>query len=125
SARARFDRKGLQFAADLAVRAVTAGELITVAIDPVTHALGDLIPAGMLLAAPIRTSRAEGAVLIYPREEGGFSAEEKSLLSVVAGFGAVAIANAELYGTARAQAYELHQLLDILTELSSVGDLEE
>jgi PAS domain S-box-containing protein len=125
SARASFDRKGLQFAADLAVRAVTAGELITVAIDPVTHALGDLIPAGMLLAAPIRTSRAEGAVLIYPREEGGFSAEEKSLLSVVAGFGAVAIANAELYGTARAQAYELHQLLDILTELSSVGDLEE
>ena len=125
SARASFDRKGLQFAADLAVRAIAAGELITVAIDPVTHALGDLIPAGMLLAAPIRTSRADGAVLIYPREEGAFSLEEKSLVSAVAGFGAVAIANAELYATARAQAYELHQLLDILTELSSVGDLDE
>ena len=125
SARARFDRKGLQFAADLAARAVAAGEPITVAIDPVTHALGDLVPAGMLLAAPIRTSRAEGAVLVYPREEGAFSHEEKSLLSAVAGFGAVAIANAELYGTARAQAHELHQLLDILSELSSVGNLDE
>ena len=114
SARARFDRKGLQFAADLAARAIAADAPITVAIDPVTHALGDLVPAGMLLAAPIRTSRAEGAVLIYPRQEGAFSPEEKSLLSAVAGFGAVAIANAELYGTARAQAQELQQLLDIL-----------
>jgi len=125
SARSRFDRKGLQFAADLAARAIAAGEPITVAIDPVTHALGDLVPAGMLLAAPMRTSRAEGAVLIYPRREGAFSHEEKSLLSAVAGFGAVAIANAELYGTARAQAHELHQLLDILSELSSVGNLDE
>jgi PAS domain S-box-containing protein len=125
SARARFDRKGLQFAADLASRAVSADAPITVSIDPATHALGDLVPAGMLLAAPIRTSRAEGAVLIYPRKEGAFTQEEKSLLSAVAGFGAVAIANAELYGTARAQAHELHQLLHILSELSSVRNLDE
>ena len=125
SARASFERKGLQFAADLAARAVAAGQPITVAIAPGAHALGDWIPAGMLLAAPIRTSRAEGAVLIYPREGGGFSPGEKSLLVAVAGFGAVAIANAELYGTARAQAHELHQLLDILSELSSVGNLDE
>ena len=125
SARARFDRKGLQFAADLAARAIAADAPIAVAIDSATHALGDLVPAGMLLAAPIRTSLAEGAVLIYPRKEGAFSSEEKSLLSAVAGFGAVAIANAELYGTARAQAHELHQLLNILSELSSVGNLDE
>jgi PAS domain S-box-containing protein len=125
SARARFDRKGLQFAADLAARAIAAGEPITVAIDPATRDLGDLIPAGMLLAAPIRTSRAEGAVLIFPRQEGAFSLEEKSLLLAVVGFGAVAIANAELYGTARAQAHELHQLLDILSQLSSIGNLDE
>ena len=125
SARARFDRKGLQFAADLASRAIAADAPITVAIDPFTHALGDLVPAGMLLAAPIRTSRAEGAVLIYPRKEGTFSVEERSLLSAVAGLGAVAIASAELYGTARAQAHELHQLLNLLAELSSVGDLDE
>ncbi len=125
SARVRFDRKGLQFAADLTARAVAAGEPIAVAIDPVNHALGDWLPAGMLLAAPIRTSRAEGAVLIYPREAGVFSIEEKSLLAAVAGFGAVAMANAELYTTARTQAHQLEQLLDILSELSSVGNLDE
>jgi PAS domain S-box-containing protein len=123
--RARFDRKGLQFAADLATRAVVAGELITVAIDPATHALGDLIPAGVLLAAPIRTSSAQGAILVYPRTVGPFSREEKSLLSAVAGLGAIAIANAELYGTARAQENELHELLDIVSELSMVGNFDE
>ena len=125
SVRARHDRRGLQFAADLANRAVAAGEPITVAIDPATHALGELVPPGMLIAAPFRTSATQGAVLIYPRQEGVFSAEEKSLISVVTGFAAVAIANAELYSTARAQAHELHQLLDILAELSSIGKLDE
>src|SRR5256712_3612924 len=112
SVRARHDRKGLHFAADLATRAIAAGEPITVSIDPATHALGDLIPAGMLVAAPFRTSRTQGAVLVYPRHGGAFSGEEKSLISAVAGFGAVAIANAELYATAPAQARELHQPLD-------------
>ena len=80
--RARLDRKGLQFAADLAARAIAAREPITVAIDAVTHALGDLVPAGMLLAAPIRTSRVEGAVLVYPRQEGAFSREAAVLCSL-------------------------------------------
>ena len=126
SARARFDRKGLQFAADLAARALAAGEPITVAIDPVTHALGDLVPAGMLLAAPIRTSRAEGAVLVYPRAGRRFqSRREVFALSGSRDSELSRIANAELYGTARAQAHELHQLLNILSELSSIGDLDE
>ena len=125
SVRARHDRKGLHFAADLAMRAVAAGEPISVAIDPTRHALGDLVPAGMLIAAPFRTSVTQGAVLVYPRQEGAFSVEEKSLVSAVAGFGAVAIANAELYATARAQAHELHQLLDISSELGSIGRLDE
>jgi PAS domain S-box-containing protein len=120
SARTRFDRKGLRFAADLAARAIAADAPITVSIDPVTHALGDLVPAGMLLAAPIRTSRAEGAILIYPRQEGAFSREEKALLSAVAEFGAVAIANAEIYETARAQADEMHQL-GVLDRLDGAG----
>jgi PAS domain S-box-containing protein len=100
-ARARFDRKGLQFAADLAARAIAAGEPITVAIDPVSHALGDLVPAGMLLAAPLCTLGVEGAVLIYPRPEGPFNDEEKDLLGAVARIGAVALANAELHGESR------------------------
>ncbi len=68
SARAKHDRKGLQFAADLASRAVGAGEPVAVPIDPATHALGSLVPAGMLIAAPFRTSQTEGAVLVYPRQ---------------------------------------------------------
>jgi PAS domain S-box-containing protein len=125
SVRARYDRKGLQFAADLTAAALAAGEVITVAIDPFTHTLGELVPAGMLLAAPIRTSRAQGAILVYPRQQGVFRPEEKSLLAAVAGFGAVAIANAELCGTARAQAQELQQLLDISAELGSIADLDQ
>src|ERR1700674_1459321 len=124
-ARTRPDRKGLHFAADLAIRAIAAGEPISVAIDPTSHSLGDLVPPGMLIAAPFRTSLTQGAVLVYPRQEGIFSAEEKSLISVVTGFAAVAIANAELYNTARARAYELHQLLDISAELGSIGQLDE
>src|SRR5262249_12093210 len=54
-----------------------------------------------------------------------FTAEEKSLIAAIASFGGVALANAELYSTARAQAHELHQLLDITSELSSIGELDE
>src|SRR5258708_1987686 len=107
SVRARHDRRGLQFAAALASRAVAAGEPISVAIDPATHALGELVPPGMLIAAPFRTSLTQGAVLIYPRQEGIFSAEEKSLISVVTGFAAVAISNPDLFKTAPARAYRL------------------
>src|SRR6202023_472473 len=70
SVRARHDRRGLQFAADLASRAVAAGEPISVAIDPATHALGELVPPGMLIAAAFRTSLIPGAALIYPRQDG-------------------------------------------------------
>jgi PAS domain S-box-containing protein len=125
SVRARHDRRGLQFAADLANRAVSAGEPISVAIDPAIHALGDLVPHGMLIAAPFCASITQGAVLVYPRQEGIFSAEEKSMISVVTGFGAVAVANAELHNTARAQAHELHQLLAISSELASISQLDE
>ncbi len=78
----------------------------------------------MLIAAPFRTSRTQGAILVYPRHDGVFTAEEKSLVSAIAGFGAVAVAHAELCATAQGQAHELHQLLEISSELSSSGDLE-
>ena len=89
-----------------------------------TH-LGDLVPPGTLLAAPFRTSTREGAVLVYPRREGPFSAEEKSLLPIITSFAAVAISNAELYSTARAQAHELHQILNITSELGSIADIDQ
>jgi PAS domain S-box-containing protein len=122
--RAGHDRQTIRFAADLAQRAVSAGEAITISIGGELHSLGALISPGMLIAAPFRTSRTQGAILVYPRADGVFSAEEKSLVSAIAGFGAVAVAHAELCATAQGQAHELHQLLEISSELSSSGDLE-
>jgi len=124
SARARHDRQTLRFAADLAQRAVAAGEPITLSIGADVHSLGNLVSPGMLIAAPFRTSRTQGAILIYPRQEGTFTGEEKALVAAIAGFGAVAVAHAELHATAHAQANELHQLLEISSELSSSSDLD-
>ncbi len=124
SARARHDRQTLRFAADLAQRAVSAGEPITLSIGADVHSLGSLVSPGMLIAAPFRASRTQGAILIYPRPEGIYTVEERALVAAITGFGAVAVAHAELHGTAHAQARELHQLLEISSELSSSGDLE-
>jgi PAS domain S-box-containing protein len=124
SARARHDRQTLRFAADLAQRAVAAAEPITLSIGADVHSLGNLVSPGMLIAAPFRTSHTQGAILVYPREEGVFSADEKALVAAIAGFGAVAVAHAELHATAHAQAHELHQLLEISSELSSSSDLD-
>ena len=124
SFRAGHDRQTIRFAADLAQRAVSAGEAITISISSELHSLGTLVSPGMLIAAPFRTSRTQGAILVYPRHDGVFTAEEKSLVSAIASFGAVAVAHAELCATAQGQAHELHQLLEISSELSSSGDLE-
>jgi two-component system NtrC family sensor kinase len=125
SARARHDRQTLRFAADLAQRAVTAGEPITLSIGADVHSLGSLVSSGMLIAAPFRTSRTQGAILIYPRADGVFTPEERALVAAIAGFGAVALAHAELHSTSHAQAHELHQLLEISSELSASADLDQ
>jgi two-component system NtrC family sensor kinase len=124
SFRAGHDRQTIRFAADLAQRAVSAGEAITISISSDLHSLGSLVSPGMLIAAPFRTSRTQGAILVYPRHDGAFTADEKSLVSAIAGFGAVAVAHAELCATAQGQAHELHQLLEISSALSSSSDLE-
>ena len=80
---------------------------------------------GWLLLAPVRTSRSAGAILVYSRPEQEFTPAERSLLSMVAGFGAVAIANAELYSSTAEQSQELHQLLEIASELGGVADLDQ
>ena len=124
AARSRHDRQTLRFAADLAQRAVAAGEPLTLSIGADVHSLGNLVSPGMLIVAPLRTSRTQGAILVYPRQDGVFTAEEQALVAAIAGFGAVAVAHAELYATAHAQAHELHQLLEISSALNSSGDLE-
>ncbi len=127
AARVRHDRQTLRFAADLAQRAVAAGEPITLSIGAdvhSVHSLGNVVSPGMLIAAPFRTSRTQGVILIYPRPDAMFTSEEKSLVAGIAGFGAVAVAHAELHASAHAQAHELHQLLEISTELSSSSNLD-
>ena len=125
SVRARHDRQTLRFAADLAQRAVLAAEPITLSIAADVHSLGTLVSPGMLMASPFRTSRTQGAILIYPRRNAIFSAEERALVGAIVGFGAVAIAHAELYATSHGQAHELHQLLEISSALGSSKDLEQ
>ena len=124
SIRSRFEQNDLRSALEIAARAVTAGERITVNIDGASH-FGEESPPGVLIAAPFRTSRSHGAILVYPRPGNPFTQEDKTLVSALAGFGAVAIANAELYGMARAQAHELHEILEISFELGSAGKLDE
>jgi PAS domain S-box-containing protein len=125
SVRAGADRRYLQFAADLVSRAWAAGEPITVATDPASRSARDLLPPGTLMVAPLRTSQAEGAILVYPRRDGGFTAEERSLVSNVATFGELAMSNAQLYAQANAQAQEVHQLLEITAQLGSLKDIDQ
>ncbi len=122
--RVRAQENNLRSPLEIATRAVTAGERITVNIDGGSH-FGADSPPGTLIAAPFRTSRSYGAILVYPRLAEPYTQEEKTLVSALAGFGAVAVANAELYGMARAQAQELHEILEISCELSSAGKLDE
>src|SRR5450755_1608333 len=124
SIRTHFEQNDLRSPLEIATRAVAAGERITVSIDGTSH-FGDDSPPGVLIAAPFRTSRSHGAILVYPRSATPFTQEDKTLISALAGFGAVAIANAELYGMARAQAHELHEILEISFELGSAGKLDE
>ena len=124
SVRARHDRQTVRFVADIAARAVASEQPLLLSITSEAHSLGGLVPAGVLLAVPFRTARTHGVILAYPRAEGDFTADEATLVAAVVGFGGVALANAELFTTARDQAHELHQLLDIVAELGSCGDLD-
>ncbi len=119
----RFQSGQLRSAVEIVSRAMAARERISVSIVGASH-FGEESPSGILIAAPFRTSRAHGAVLVYPRASNPFTQEEKMLVSALAGFGAVAVANAELYGMARAQAQELHEILEISSELGSAGKLD-
>ncbi len=124
SIRSRFEQNNLRSAVEIASRAVAAGERITVSIDSAYH-FGEDSPPGVLIAAPFRTSRSHGAILVYPRSAQPFTEEDRALVSALVGFGAVAVANAELCGMARAKAHELHEILEISFELGSAGKLDE
>jgi PAS domain S-box-containing protein len=101
--RERYRENQLRSAIEIAARAITAGERISVAIDGISH-FGEDSPAGTLIAVPIRSSNSQGVILVYPRRSDTFTHQEKVLVSALAGLGAVAIANAELCVATRTQA---------------------
>jgi len=125
SVRSRHDRQTIRFVTDIAQRAAAAGAPVLLPVSGESHSLGSLVSQGILMAVPFRTARTHGVVLVYPRAGCEFSDDDASLVAAVVGFGGVALANAELFTTARDQAHELHQLLDIASELGSCGDLDQ
>ena len=125
SARACLSGRVFRLAADCAEKAISAGEALLIPFDASAQEMKGFLPPGLLLAVPFRTSRTHGAILVYPRQDTGFSAEERSLAAAISGIGAVAIANAELYSTAVGQAQELQQLLEISSELNSAGNFDQ
>ena len=125
AARTSLQELALRFAGEVAKRAVLGSEVLTAGLEDVVAGLEDLAPPGTLLIAPFRSSRGEGVILAFPRRDRDYSAEDHSLISAIAAFGGVAIANSELYATASGQAQELQQLLEISSELSSVANLDQ
>ncbi len=123
--RSSYRSHGLQFASDLVRRASLAGETIAATIDPATHGLGDAIPPGMLLVGPFRTSQAHGAIVVYPRAEGAFSRQERSFLPASCGFLASAMANAEMYASARRRLGDLQQVVQVPERRIRGSDLHD
>ena len=130
--RASYSR-ALQFASDLARRAVSVGEVISVNIDPATHGLAKLLPSGTLLAAPLHLASTDGALLVYPREEGNYSTQEKSALAAFASIASVAmnaLTNARLlespvFQERFASASEWSLILDAIPDLVVAHDTQD
>ncbi len=122
--RAHDARDDFAFASQLASRALDEDQPVSIKLDPKAAGFMGLISAGQWVAAPLRTSQTSGAVLVCPSGE-SFNDEESALLSAVAGFGNLTIANAELFATSTAHAQELHQLLEISSELGSINNLDQ
>ena len=114
-----------EFATELAARAHAAGE--PVAMPAITFDPGSAsVPAsGQLLAAPMRSEETNGAIVVYRSGLQPFTTDDRSVLAAVAGYGALAISNAELYARANEKGREFQQLLEITSELGSVGQLSD
>ena len=114
-----------RFLEDLAARAQLSAEPVAVAMtsyDPECPAFG--VP-GQFLAASMRSADTNGAVVVYRAGALPFHADDRSSLSVIASFGALAVANAQLYAKANEKTREVQQLLEITSELGSIGKLSE
>jgi two-component system NtrC family sensor kinase len=122
--RARLTGGGCASTEKLAARTALGDRPVVLALSPEVHDFHDLVASAQVMAAPLPTARTAGALLVYSGAASGFNESDRSLLAAVANLGALALANAELYATANAQANELQALLDISYELGSIADLD-
>ncbi len=122
--RAAHEQGDCDFAARLAQQAVAERKPVTLKINEADHPPQFLV-GGEALAAPFQTAQGEHVIVAFAAERARFRSEHASLLAATLSFGSLAVSNAELYATADARAKELQQLLEIVSELSSVGKLDE
>jgi PAS domain S-box-containing protein len=122
------------------IRAHHAGEICSAAADLARHAVASQDTAVMspsaikdpalhvaerqMVAIPLFTTSSTAVLFVCPPEGKELDDQELALLRTVAGFGAMAVSNAELLAKSEAQARELQQLLSITSELSSTDDLD-
>jgi len=83
-----------------------------------------LIRSGQIMVAPVNAGGVRWLLVIHGGPSHKFSQQDVSQVRAVSGIGAFAIHNVELFSTSRAQSRELQQLLDIATELGSIGQLD-
>jgi two-component system NtrC family sensor kinase len=112
-----------QFCDELSQLAIQSGKPLIATPEQLAQC-PEVLAGKEVLIAPLRTTRTAGALVIFAGAQ-PFCEEEISLIDAVARFGGLAIANAELYATANDRARELQQLLDISSELGSVGELDK
>ena len=112
-----------QFCHEFCQQAIQSGKPLIVTPDQLLQC-PDVLAGKEVLIAPLRTTRTVGALVVFAGAE-SFCEEEIALMDAVARFGGLAIANAELYATANDRARELQQLLEISSELGSVGELDK
>jgi len=110
-------------AADLARHAVASQDTVVMSPsavkDPALH-----VAERQMVAIPLFTTSSTAVLFVCPPEGKELDDQELALLRTVAGFGAMAVSNAELLAKSEAQARELQQLLSITSELSSTDDLD-
>src|SRR6185369_10225657 len=110
-------------AGDLARRAVAAQGPVTMTPGLITEPEAH-VGERRMIATPLFTNSSTAVLLVCPPENREFDEQELSLLKTVAGFGSMAVSNAELLAKSEAQARELQQLLSITSELSNTDDLD-
>lgn len=112
-------------AKEMARRAVEMREPVTVRLEEIGDWPPENAVKGQALIAPLFTDETTAVLLVYPQENREFSDPEVSVMRAIAGFGSMAISNAELFTRSGAQAREMQQLLAITSELSSTNDLDK